>query len=144
MGWGYRITILILAFVCMMTGLVIAAFMQDFDLVSEDYYGKELQFQSQIEKQKNQQQLSRSIQCNQKTDQLIVQFPEELWAKTIEGEIVLYRPSDATKDIKIKLRPVFGEQIINKKKLFIGLYKIQINYTCDSKAYYFEEDLMVD
>ena len=144
MGWGYRITILILAFVCMMTGLVIAAFMQDFDLVSEDYYGKELQFQSQIEKQKNQQQLSRSIQCNQKTDQLIVQFPEELWAKTIEGEIVLYRPSDATKDIKIKLRPVFGEQIINKKKLSIGLYKIQINYTCDSKAYYFEEDLMVD
>ena len=144
MGWGYRITILILAFVCMMTGLVIAAFMQDFDLVSEDYYGKELQFQSQIEKQKNQQQLSHSIQCNQRSDQLIVQFPEELWAKTIEGEIVLYRPSDATKDIKIKLRPVFGEQIINKKKLSIGLYKIQINYTCDSKAYYFEEDLMVD
>jgi hypothetical protein len=144
MSWGYRITILILTFVCLMTGLVIAAFRQDFDLVTEDYYGRELQFQSQIEKQKNHQQLSSSILCTQNKDQLILQFPEELRTKSIEGNILLYRPSNAKKDFTVSLRPVSGEQIIAKEQLTKGLYKIQINYTCEGTAYYFEEDLMID
>ena len=117
MSWGYRITILILAFVGMMTGLVIAAFRQDFDLVTEDYYGKELQFQSQIEKQKNQQQLASPVLCTQNKDQLIIQFPKELMDKNIEGDVIFYRPSNAKKDVAVKLRTVFCEQLINKKQL---------------------------
>src|SRR3954462_11208191 len=128
MSWSYRITILILAFVCMMTGLVVAAFHQDFDLVTEDYYGKELQFQSLIEKQKNQQHLSMPIVCSQTDQQFIIQFPQELMSNKLEGEIFLFRPSNAKKDVKMKLKLVSGKQLINKRELSQGWYKIQITY----------------
>lgn len=144
MSWGYRITILVVGFVCFMTFMVIAAFQQDFDLVTEDYYGRELQFQSQINKQINQQQLSLPVVCKQENDQLIIQFPEELLDKKIDGEIVLYRPSNASKDFIVKLNPAVGKQSIDKKILLKGLYEIQITYTCDDKAYYFDEDLMIN
>jgi hypothetical protein len=143
MSWGYRITILTLGFVGFMTFLVISAFRQNFDLVTEDYYGKELQFQTQIEKQKNYQQLKESIQCILNEADLMIKFPADFSNKKMEGEITLFRPSDASKDLKVKIASLNGVQIIDRKQLIPGLYRIQIDYESEGKAYYFEEDIMI-
>lgn len=143
MSWGYRVTIITCCFVCFMTCMVIAAFRQNFDLVTEDYYGKELQFQSQIDKQLNHEQLKESIVLEQNNESVNVIFPSEFAKKIITGEVLLFRPSDASKDIKLKLA-TNGEAVrISKKELFTGLYKVQVDYKVSGKLYYFEKEIMI-
>ncbi|MDB5274562.1 MAG: hypothetical protein JWO58_2929 [Chitinophagaceae bacterium] len=143
MSWGYKVTLITLSFVCLMTGLVIAAFRQNVDLVTEDYYGKELQFQSQIDKQKNYSQLQEGILCEQNDSNLVVTFTNDFKNQEIKGQALLFRPSDASKDIYLKLEPVHGVQKIDKHQLIPGLYTIQLDYTVADKSYYFEENIMI-
>lgn len=144
MSWGYRVTILTLGFVSFMTFLVIGAFRQNFDLVTEDYYGKELQFQSQIEKQKNQQALKENISYTFTDQSIRVKFPSDFEGKKIEGTALFYRPSDATKDVNVNIGAVKeGILEVNKSQFVLGFYKIQIDYKVDGVEYYFEDALMI-
>ena len=143
MSWGYKVSIITFCFVCFMTCMVIAAFRQSFDLVTEDYYGKELKFQSQIDKQVNQEQLKGSIEFQQDKESLNLIFPEEFNGQSITGEVLLFRPSDASKDIVLKLNTNGEAFYISKKELFSGLYQVQIDYKAAGKSYYFEKDIMI-
>lgn len=144
MSWGYRITILCLSFVAFMTFLVISAFRKNVDLVTEDYYGKELKFQSQIDKQKNQQNLKESITVKVDGDAVKISFPSELTTKNIEGEILFYRPSDSKKDVRMKLNEVsMGVKRLPLHLFSKGLYKVQIDYKAADKEYYFEETVII-
>jgi len=143
MSWGYKVSIITFCFVCFMTCMVIAAFRQSFDLVTEDYYGKELKFQSQINKQINHEQLKGSIVLEQNNESLNLIFPDEFNGQLITGEVLLFRPSDASKDVMLKLK-TNGESLhIAKKELFSGLYQVQIDYNVTGKSYYFEKDIMI-
>lgn len=143
MSWGYRITILCVGFVSFMTFMVISAFRQDFDLVTEDYYGKELQFQAQIDKQKNHAALSENITHTINNDHIVLKFPKELYEKKVEGNIVFFRPSDAKKDVNIKINLKDGSQTLTRDVFSKGLYRIQIDYTVDGQGFYYEEAIVL-
>jgi hypothetical protein len=143
MSWGYRVTILTLGFVCFMSFLVVSAFRQDFDLVAEDYYGKELKFQSQIDKQLNQQKLKDSLTCVVSDNNVIIKFSDELIGKKIEGEIFFFRPSDKKKDFKIPIVSSNGLQVVTKESFSKGRYLVQLDYTVDGKKYYEEKSIMI-
>lgn len=144
MSWGYRITVLILGFVCFMTFLVVSAFRQNFDLVAEDYYGKELAFQSQIEKQKNQQEMKSPISWEISDDTLVIAFPAEVAGKTLTGEVFFFRPSDAKKDRTVALAAdTNGIQKISAAILSKGMYRLQIDYAAGGKKYYSEQNIMI-
>src|SRR4051812_34279951 len=100
MSWGYKIMILTLGFVGFISFMVYSAMQQDFDLVAEDYYNKEIQFQNQIDKQTNEIGLKDSLICMVLADDVIIKFPDEHLGKKIKGEIQFFRPSDASKDVK--------------------------------------------
>jgi len=144
MSWGYRVTFITVGFVCFMLFLVFSAFQQTFDLVAEDYYGKELKFQNQIEKQTNQQQVHDPIACLVLGNTLQIQFPKELLHNKITGDILFFRPSDAKKDI---LRSVScsdsGVQELPLHLFSKGLYRVQIDYASGDKKYYFEQNIMI-
>lgn len=144
MSWGYRITFLILGFVCFMTFLAVSAFRQNFDLVSEDYYGKELAFESQIEKQKNQQQIKEPVFYRISDDTMGVVFAKELSAKEITGDLLFFRPSDANKDRVVSiLCDTNGVHKISAALLSKGMYRLQIDYAVDGKKYYSEQNIMI-
>ena len=144
MGWGYRIAILTMGFVCFMTFLVVSAVRQDFDLVAEDYYSKEIAFQSQIEKQKNQLLFKDSLSCIVSDSMIIIKFPHELNGKKIEGKIYFFRPSDARKDlVKIVAPSAQGLQLIEKSLLSKGMYRVQFDYASEGKEYYCEKTIMI-
>jgi len=144
MSWGYRVTFITIGFVCFMLFLVISAFHQTFDLVAEDYYGKELKFQSQIEKQKNHQEMKEHIFCTISDSVLLIQFPKKLAANKITGDILLFRPSDARKDV---MKPVSlsvnGVQAFPIRMFSKGLYRVQIDYAFEGKKYYCEQAIMI-
>lgn len=144
MSWGYRITILTMGFVAFMVFLVISAFRQNFDLVTEDYYGKEIQFQSQIDKEINQRDLIDSISCVVADNNVIIKFPNDLLGKKIEGEVLFFRPSDASKDFKKKIASSSsGIQVFSKDNFSKGRYLVQLDYTSGGRKYYSEKSVMI-
>ena len=45
MNWGNRIILVFVCFIAFILSMVTRAFQQDFDLVAEDYYAQELNYQ---------------------------------------------------------------------------------------------------
>jgi hypothetical protein len=144
MSWGYRVTIIVLGFVAFMTFMVVQAFRQDFDLVAEDYYARELKFQDQIDKQTNHNQLNDPISCTVLDEHLILAFPSELSDQTIQGELYFFRPSDAGKDVKMAIATnPGGIQLVDRNLLSQGYYRLQIDYSAGGSKYYSEKVISI-
>lgn len=144
MSWGYRVTIITLSFVGFMSFLVVQAFRQNFDLVAEDYYARELKFQDQIDKQTNQNSLKDSISCTVLDKHLVVAFPAELSSQSIQGELYFFKSSDASKDLKLAIATnPGGVQIVDRSLLSQGYFHLQIDYTAGDKKYYSEKKILI-
>lgn len=144
MSWGYRVTFITAGFVCFMLFLVFSAFQQRFDLVTEDYYGKELKFQSQIEKQNNQLQTREYVSCSVSDGMVHIEFPEKIARDTINGTVLFFRPSDSQKDISRSLS--CSEKGIQEFPVTLfskGRYRVQIDYSAGGKSYYCEQNIMI-
>ncbi len=136
-GWGTKIAILYIGFVVLVISMVVVSMNQKIDLVSEDYYPKELVFQNQINSTNNANALLDTIANKITVNGVDLQFPQEFKGKNVNGKIEFFRPSDATKDFTtdIKLDST-AHQFISSKGLISGKYKMQISWEADKKTYY--------
>ncbi|MDF9795995.1 hypothetical protein OKW21_001258 [Catalinimonas alkaloidigena] len=143
MNWGYKIVFAFSVFVVFIVFLVVKSFQQNIDLVAEDYYKQEIQYQQQIDKINNSHALNERITFIQENQQLMVQFPEEL-NHQLEGEINLFRPSDARFDVNTKIAVDSKlRQWIPTSDLLKGYYKVKVDWTDGVKDYYVEESLYI-
>jgi len=143
MNWGHKITLVFIAFVGLMAYMVYQSFQVNIDLVTEDYYQEELKYQQTIDKMKNTRQLGQRISFKQENQQLIVQFPD-LFEKELNGEINLFRPSDARFDVNTKITlDQNHRQSISTAELAKGYYKVKLDWKDGSKAYYHEESIYI-
>lgn len=143
MNWGHKIAFAFSAFVIFIVFLVVKSFQQNVDLVAEDYYKQEIQYQQQIDKMNNTNALKQSISFVQENQQLMVQFPEELGQKP-DGEISFFRPSDARFDVSTKIDVDSNlRQWIPTSELLKGYYKVKVDWTDGEKEYYVEESLYI-
>lgn len=142
MNWGYRITLIYIAFMALILTMVIMSFQHDVNLVAKDYYKQEIAYQQEIDKISNTQKLAKEPEFRfQEEDQtLIVLFPNS----DVEGVLTLYRPSDARQDQKFALSlDATGCQYIPARNLQSGLWRIKLDWQSDGLAYYLEKKLQV-
>jgi nitrogen fixation protein FixH len=144
MNFGKKITVLYLCFVALIITMVMMCFGQKVELVSSDYYAKELKFQDQITAVNNEKELNKSINhfFNKKTITLILD--SNLMTANLQGTVTFFRPSDSSKDLKIKMNFKNGKQIIDKNNLLRGVYKLQLNWTSNGKNYYKEDEIFIN
>lgn len=109
------------------------------ELVAEDYYQQELLYQSKLDKMKH----AGNVQYNWQDSALVLSFPTSDPA-TIKGIIEFYRPSDASKDLKVPIQLSEGKQYFLKQMFVKGLYKIKVDWTDKGVAQYFEKDIYVN
>lgn len=136
MNWGHGI---ILAFVCfglIIFSLVAISMNQEINLVSKDYYKQEIEFQNQIDKQKNYELLTikPKLIVNTVEKKINLTFPD---SSKVEGEIHLYRASDYKLDQKYSFN--YHSVIIDMEKLKPGLWSALVSWNCDGKEYFFKE-----
>lgn len=138
MSWGIRITILYLGFVAIILTLVITCFSHKSELVSKDYYIKELKFQEQIIAAANSEQLSQPITYKVLDRSVQLVLPKELLLHNLSGTVFFMRPSDSSKDKSIPLATdEEGIQMIDPG--FVkGVYKMQISVKSGNKNYFKE------
>jgi hypothetical protein len=77
-NWGTGIALTYSIFAMMIIAFVVYSFSKDIDLVTPDYYAKELVFQNQIDKEKRSQALNENATFVMGKEQLDIQFPAEM------------------------------------------------------------------
>ena len=141
MNWGYKILFVYTAFVAGILFMVFKSSSQKFDLVTPDYYAKELKYQDKINEMSRVSALSAPVTCTVSGDSLVIAFPKDFAGHKLTGEAVLYRPSDEDKDIK-KVFTVQDEQLlISLSGVKKGSYELHLDWRDGEVAYYFEKKL---
>ncbi len=138
-NWGTGIFIFLILFFISIFWFVIFSFTVRQDLVEDDYYPKELEYEQQIQKQQNVTQLGEKISIRKEAEQLFLQFPKTQADDEIKGQILVYRPSDSRLDEthNIKLNSL-NEQQLNTSKFRSGKYVLKIGWSYQEKAFYQE------
>jgi hypothetical protein len=99
MNWGYKILLVYIIFITGIMFLVFKSSSQKMDLVTTDYYAKELKYQEKIDAMKNVHQLSDTVKYEMNEGKLTIVFPKDFAGKKITGDVLLYCPSDEDKDV---------------------------------------------
>ncbi len=111
---------------------------QNFDLVSDDYYDKELKYQSQIQRINNSADLAESpiVSFDQSGKIIEIKYPANT-KNGITGIIELYKPDNAKADRKFNLQFDSGNvQRISTNGFPVGAWDVKITWKSDSKEYY--------
>lgn len=143
-NWGAGIVLAILSFVTFILFLVITMSTDkaySHDLVTEEYYKTELEFQQQLEKESNAQNLSENIRIEKTSEGLVVHFPEELDPSQINGKMFLYRPSNKQLDSEFPLSLSSHQLLVPDNRLIGGRWNILIDWTAGNEAYFYKEEI---
>ncbi|MFN8152958.1 MAG: FixH family protein [Bacteroidia bacterium] len=144
-NWGYKILILYTAFIAGILFLVYKCSQQDVDLVSENYYERELKFQDQINRTNNVAMTGNTIKAEIKESekQLLLTFPSSVSGKKISGEIHMFRPDNSKLDLKIPVDITAGLQYIDISKMAKGFWRMQVSWQINEMPLYQEEKIFI-
>lgn len=144
MNWGYKILLVYVVFVAGIMFLVFKSSSQKMDLVTTDYYAKELKYQEKIDAMNSVSQLSDTVKYKMNDGKLAIVFPKDFAGKKLTGNVVLYCPSDENKDVKqnfsIEDTPVILTIPAGNKKE----YDLQLTWQANGTNYYFEKRLLIN
>lgn len=141
MNWGYRILIVLLAFLGGIFFMVSVAMKQSNEMMDEQYYKKELVHQQVIDASRNLSRLNEQVRISDSGAYLRIQLPV---AATVDsGSISFVRPSDQRLDRTESLVP--GNQVVtcSKSKLQTGMYLVRVGWKSGATPYYFEQKYFV-
>lgn len=144
MNWGWRIAIFLTCFIGFIMYMVVYSFTTTNDLVAEDYYNQEIQYQTNIDAQKNALPFNKEVTVKSKGDLVEIQFPANFKVKYTDGEISFYRPDNAKLDKKFNLELTPEKnQNLNKSEITPGFYKVTIQFTDGEKIYLMNKEIWV-
>ena len=141
-NWGTAMVIVMAAFMLFILQYVYRASVfekYNHQLVADDYYKDELNYQTTIDKEKASNRLKENLKLVKTTDGLALVFPKSYDFKKITGTIKLLRPSNYKLDLNKKLKLTSNTFLIDKDNLVNGKYEISIDWKYKAKSYLFKK-----
>lgn len=144
MNWGKGIVIAFIVFAIVIGSLVVISLNQEVGLVAPDYYQQEIAYQDQIERKENFNALkSKPIIKKVAENVLIVDFPKELYTTFVNGNLLLFRPSNAKLDRKLEIvLDSEGQQRIPVSDMIKGMWKIKMSWKAIDDVEYYSESII--
>lgn len=145
LNWGTGIVLAFIGFISFIMFFVIKMNMNDkydHDLVTKQYYQKELEYQEDIDKLENSKTLKTNVTWFKTDDGIIIIFPETLKATDITGNVFLYRPSNKKLDFEMPITLSTHRLLIPKKHLLDGRWNITVDWVYEGKTYLFKDKIM--
>lgn len=143
MNWGYKILTVYVVFVAGIMYMVLKSSDQKMDLVTTDYYAKELKYQDKIDATVRANALSETVKYDITDNQIVLHFPKDFAGKKISGTAELYCPSDENKDIKKEFSAEDATVIINISIVNRGQQELHISWQANGVDYYFEKKIFI-
>ena len=144
-NWGTGIVLAIIGFIAFIMYFVVsmtANSKYDHDLVTEDYYKQELEYQNEIDKLNNSNSLEENIRYKRTSNGLLISFPSNLETENISGKVFLYRPSNKQLDYETPISLSKLQMLIPDKRLVDGRWNIKIDWQYNGKSYLFKDDIV--
>ena len=137
--WGWGIALFYSSFVVFMLFMVWCTNLMKTELVTEDYYGKELKFQEQLDKMKRANVLSQPVNWTVQNNSVKLNFPGDVKGKDVKAKVLFYRPDNSLRDFNVSCQPdSMGVCVINSDKFHHGVYKIEVDWSAGKETYYTE------
>ena len=145
-NWGNGLFVVIILFIILLFGLVYKATRQKIDLVTDDYYPRELRYDEVVDKKKNAAALGDDISVEQLRSGLRIMLPAKLKNEFAGGVFHLYRASNEKLDIRDTLPPDSTMRfIIPAALLKKGKYELYIDLKdTGRKGYLFHKTVVVN
>ena len=144
-NWGTGIVIGMIAFMSFIMFMVITMMTNkeyDHDLVTENYYAKDLLYQTEINAEKKATTLSKLITIEKTAEGFWILFPFELQQKRAHGVVQFYRPSNEKLDFQLPLNIENSKMLIPSQKLIGGRWKLTIDWEMNGEKYLFKKELI--
>lgn len=120
--------------------MVILTFSQDVELVTDNYYEKELKYQDELGKMNNALSLPDSLKMSMDRFELKISYPQSLLKNKLVGTIHLYRPDQRKFDYDVDVKyDDSGRQTINMSGKAPGKWKISISLNDGEHDYLFKD-----
>ncbi|MFO7447866.1 MAG: FixH family protein [Ignavibacteriaceae bacterium] len=144
-SWGIGIIIACIVFMSFTIIIGITLMNQKVDLVTDNYYEKELKYQDQIDKLNRTELVKDGFDIIFTNSTVMINYKDTSRVNTIKGDIFFYRPSDSAKDFKLPISlDKEGRQSINTDKMEKGFWKVQLSWAINTQEYYFEKPLLIN
>lgn len=147
-SWWPRVIIAaFVLFAAFIGNMVRQAMQTDVDLVSADYYQKEIAYQQHIDQLKATQGLNEQVLINQAStaETISLVFPESLKPASVQGTVHFFRPSAAKLDFEVPLQLNSDrQQHISTDELTKGLWRVQINWQVAGQSYFNQKDIRIE
>jgi hypothetical protein len=137
MNFGNWIVVSFILFAVFIGTLVTVCVRQDVSLVSKNYYSDELDFQHQIERERNANLLLHKPSFDMTGRILTLAWNQP--GAISEGTIKVFCPAHANMDRTFSLSPASETQSFDLRELGAGMYRIKLRWTMDNKQFYQEE-----
>ena len=144
-NWGTGIVLAFIAFIAFIMYFVInmnANKKYDYDLVTDEYYKEELQYQNTIDKENNSKSLKENLSWEKTNDGMLIKFPSNLDHKRITGKVFLYRPSNKQLDMEVPISLSNHYLLIPDNRLLDGRWNIYVDWQYNNTAYLFKDEIV--
>ncbi|RMB64202.1 cytochrome C oxidase Cbb3 [Dokdonia sinensis] len=143
-NWGTGIVLVMVGFVAFILYFVITMSTDEaysHDLVTKEYYAKEMVYQDEIDAETNTNNLSEKIKSQKVAEGWLLTFPDELEPTKINGNVFLYRPSNQRLDFEIPMELSSSNLLIPDKRLIDGRWNITIDWTYNGTSFMYKEEI---
>ncbi len=113
----------------------------DFDLVTEDYYGKELVYQKELDALENSNSLEEDVKGKRTDEGWEITFPKNLDYSQITGTVLLYRPSSKKLDFQLPLELTGPVLLIPDDKMIGGKWNTIVTWSYKGIDYLFKDEI---
>lgn len=140
MNWGHKIVVAFVLFAAFIGYMVVRAFQEDFDLVAEDYYAQEINYQDKIDKLNRTAVAEKEVLVQQVGKNVEITFP----SGNVSGEIQFYHPSRKIFDRSFPISlDVSAKQTISGEELIAGNYRVKISWENEGEEYYQQSSIYI-
>ena len=144
-NWGTGIVVTIIAFIAFIMYFVITMSTDNtysHDLVTDKYYQEELNYQQEIDAEKNANSLKEKVTIEKNSKGLKINFPENFIPKNIEGKVFLYRPSNKQLDFEIPISISKPYLLVPEQRLVDGRWNMKIFWKHKNTNYLIKKELV--
>ena len=143
--WPASIVGFFVVAIIFLTAFVVWAMRQREDLVSADYYEREVRYQQQLDSMNRSHALATQVVVTFDPAQqvVVITLPEDK-RQGATGQVHLYRPSDARLDRELPLAlDVEGMQRLDARELSDGLWKVRVKWIANGQEYFLDQPVIV-
>lgn len=138
MNWGHGLTLSFIGFAGFIIFMAVKSFDQNIDLVTEDYYREELNYQQRIDQIQQTKAQGMEAEVELSDGLLVLTFP----SAPDKGEAHLYRPSDSQFDQRFQLSQA-ATMAFDRTDFLKGYYILKISWEAEGQAYYQEKGIVL-